>query len=222
MANRRQYLFGAGTAAAALLGIGASHTVLAQNAAPEGIYFTEVHPRAEYLVIENRGKSTIDLTEYYINFEYGDETDQNRQFESDGTVTAGSDLVLRLGEKLVVATGAEPVSDADVTFGYTRPEINNTEPDNFALLMPDGETVVDESGKNPNPPTSTATPEEDTETTTEADTATTTQTEATNTATATTTPETETTTTEPANATTETPGGTTTDASSGVDVGDGC
>ena len=235
MSNRRQFLFGAGTVTAALLGIGTSNT-MAQNAAPEGLYFTGVFPEAEYLVIENRGESSIDLTHYYINFERRDEYDQIRQFGRDGQVAAGSDLRLEPGESLTIATGAERVSDADVTFDYEGAVINDETPDSFAILLPDGETVVAQADKNPSPPptdtpTSTATPDEGTTateadapttrtTTTEASTPTETATaEDTSTAEPTTTAEpTQTATAEP----TETPDGTTTEMPEGVDVDDGC
>lgn len=232
MTNRRQYMFGAGTAAAALLGVGVSDTVLAQNAAPEGIYFTDVNAEGEYVVIENRSDSDVDLSGYYINFEYQDPTNQRKEFQSGTVIEAHS--------QLKIATGAEPVPDADVTFDYNVPRIHNTEPDNFAILMPDSETVVAKSDKTPSPPptdtpTSTAAPEE--ETTAEADTTTESETAAqtasptettadTDTATATTTsaPETETaaTTAEPTDTATGTSGGNATETSSEVDVDDGC
>ena len=244
MTNRRQYLVGAGTAAATLLGIGASSAV-AQNTAPKGIYFTDVNAEGEYLVLENRGQSTVDLREYYIDFEHNGNIDQTRRFGTDATVSAGADLTFEPGERLVVATGAENVPEAHVTFGYEGPVINNETPDSFALLMPDKETVVAEADKNPSPPPAdTSTPESGAEsttteadtptatdtTTTEADADTTTTTEAntqtttgTNTATsapengtgtATTAKPTETATAKPTDATTETP--------SGVDAGDDC
>ncbi len=240
MTNRRQYLVGAGTAAATLLGVGASNAI-AQNTAPEGIYFTDVNAEGEYLVLKNRGQSTVDLREYYIDFEHNGNVDQTRRFGTDATVSAGADLTFEPGERLVVATGAENVPEAHVTFDYKGPVINNETPDSFALLMPDKETVVAEADKNPSPPPAdTSTPESGAEsttteadtptatdtTTTEADTTTTTDTQTTKaTNTATSTPEngtetataaepTETATAKPTDATTETP--------SEVDVGDDC
>lgn len=224
MTSRRQYLFGTGTVTAALLGVGPG-TALAQNAAPDGIYFTDVFADQEYLVIENRGESEVNLEEYYINFEYNGEQNQIRQFGADAEVASGADLTFEPGERLVIATGAESVPEAHITFNYEGPVINNDTPDSFALLMPDGETVVAAADKNPSPPpTDTPTSEEatttetdtTTQTTTETATQTTTET-STDTATAS-TPDSETTTAESTGAATETPDGSpATDAPSGDD-----
>ena len=235
MTNRRQYLVGAGTAAATLLSVGASNAI-AQNATPEKLYITEVYPEAEYLVVENVGDGPVDLTNYYMNFEYNGEVDQIRQFGPNTTVPDGQDLTVEAGERFVIATGAADVADADVTFDYDGSVIRNDGSDTFAIFRPDGETVVAEADKNPSPPpTDTPTPEKGEATTTEAGAQTTTETDTatqtttgtdattkTSTRTATSTPEsgtqTATTTAEP----TETSGGNATETSSEVDVDDGC
>ena len=232
MTNRRQYLASAGTAAAALLGVGASNAI-AQNATPENIVITGVNADGEYFTVENRGDDPFDLTGYHLNFEYNGEVNQIREFGPDTTVPDGQNLTIPANSEFVVATGAKSVPDADVTFNYEGPVLNNDRSDTYAILTPDESRMVASSGKTP--PTDASTPESGAKsTTTEADTPTATDTataeadtQTTRTRTDTTsTPEsgtqTATTTAEPTETATETSGGNATETSSEVDVDDGC
>ena len=238
MANRRQYLFGAGTAAAALVGVGVSNTVLAQNTTPENIYITNVNEEGEYFVVENRNDSPFDLTNYHVNFEYNGEVNQVREFGPDTTTPEGQNLTIEAGGRFVIATGAKEVADADVVFDYAGSVLNNDMTDTYAILTPDQSRVIARSDQAP--PTSTATPNEEA-TTTKTD-ATTTETATTETTATTDTPTAEPTTAETTTQTTtdtppsttagstqtataeptETPDGTTTEMPDGVDIDDGC
>lgn len=176
MTSRRQYLVGAGSVAAAILGVGAGNAV-AQNATPEGVYITNVDEAGESFVVENRGDAPFGLTGYHVNFEYDGQVDQVREFGPDTTVPEGGSLTVPAGGEFVVATGAENVADADVVFNYEGPVLNNDGTDTYAILTPDGSEVIARSDDDV-PPADTPTPEQGTgSATAEADTATGTTTE---------------------------------------------
>lgn len=168
MTIRRQYLVGAGTAVTGLLGVG-TNTALAQTV-PKGIYFTDVNEAGEYFILAYLGDTPVDLTDYRVNFEFNGEVNQIRQFGTDAEVATGSDLTFEPGERLIVATGAKNVSDADVIFNYKGPVLNNDKSDTHAILTPDEKRVVAQSDQSPpkNARTGAATPESGTETSTEA------------------------------------------------------
>ncbi|WP_228546091.1 lamin tail domain-containing protein [Halegenticoccus tardaugens] len=138
-------MIGAGAAALGIAGLGAGSTVIASD--HSGLAFAEVNAEDEYVVIENTGDEGFDLSGYWMEFEHGQNVSQAREFPDGAVVEAG--------ETLTVASGAEDVDDADVTFDYDRGVINNDGSDTMAILEPDEETVVvtsdestsDESGE---------------------------------------------------------------------------
>lgn len=131
----------------ATAGIGIGTTAFASTA-PDDLRFTQVSGEYEYVVITNFGDTTVDLSGYVMEFEYGQQVNQTKVFP-DGTTIAP-------GEELVVASGAEPVPnrEVDVRFDYEGAVINNDGSDTMAILAPDGSVVVTEDAA---PPTDTAT-----------------------------------------------------------------
>lgn len=98
------------------------------------LVFREINPEDEWVVIENIGSSTIDLSGYYMEFELGQEVSQTSEFPEGTTIEPG--------ETLKVASGASEVGDADISFDYDGSVINDDRSDTLAILEPDEQTVV--------------------------------------------------------------------------------
>ncbi len=136
-------------AAVAAIGVGTTQ-VFGQSNLNIGIQ--EVNYEGEYVVFVNSGSEDADISGYIVAFEYGnDGTNQRRPL--------GNDVVIPAGETLTVATGAEEMADADVTFDYEGSVLRNDETDIVALLTADGEMVV-MSEETPVMTTTTTTTEE--------------------------------------------------------------
>jgi hypothetical protein len=114
------------------------------------LWFSTVAAEQEYAVLSNSASDPFDLTGYYMELEYGQQVSQRRQFPDGTAVPANGSLV--------IASGAEPVENADVTFDYERAVINDDNPDRLALIAPDGSTAVVTGGQG-QPPTATPTPD---------------------------------------------------------------
>jgi hypothetical protein len=143
-------------------GAGAGH-VLADS--HFGIEIVEVNAEGEYVVLENTGGESVNLSGYTIDFEYL-EPDTQTETLPEGTT-------LDPGARLVVATGAREVPNADVTYENDNHRLNNEDPDAVALLAPGGEVVA--SREINTTTTTTTTTEEEETTTTEEETTTTTE-----------------------------------------------
>lgn len=97
----------------------------------------------EYVVIRNVGDEEVDISNYQINFEAGEDSneDQIRQLPSD--------VVIGPGEEIIVPTGALKVEGDNVvqlTDPYETERLNNEDPDVVALLDPDDNVVVRSDG----------------------------------------------------------------------------
>lgn len=119
-------------AAVAAIGVGATQ-VFGQSNLNIGIQ--EVNYEGEYVVFVNSASKNSDISGYIVAFEYGNEGTNQRR-------TLGNDVVIPAGETLTVATGAEGMADADVTFDYKRSVLRNDKSDIVALLTPNEEVVV--------------------------------------------------------------------------------
>ena len=178
--TKRTFLAGIATTVA----VGASATsVLGQS--DYAVACSEIAYEDEYVVFANNGESTADVSGFTVAFEYSSDIDQRRDLPDGTTIDAGA--------RLIVATGAKPVEDADVTFDYEGEVLNNSGDDVVALLDTDGNEVCTIGGQSTETETAT---EEPTETETETDESTSTETE--------TTTETETETAEPTETESET------------------
>ncbi|SEO28721.1 Lamin Tail Domain [Halogranum amylolyticum] len=89
-------------------GASAVGTVSADEHQP--LRIAEVDADGEYVVVENTGDETVDLDFAEIDFDADGEADETSTFDVGTQIEAG--------QTIVVATGAEPVNDADVTFEY--------------------------------------------------------------------------------------------------------
>lgn len=161
--TRRQTILG-GAALMSTAGLGIS--VSAQEDSP--FLFVDVNAERESVTIKNVSSEEIDVSEYGINFEVGQNEDQIRRF-SEGTWSQ-EDTVLSATETLTIATGARDVQDADVTFNYTRGEIRNDGSDVVGIVNPDSELLIrsdDDSHYTSDESSETETPEETTEEPTE-------------------------------------------------------
>ena len=136
--NRRTILKAGATLT--LAGFTASGSVIAQTDLPLEL---EQNAQDEYVIVRNVGDEDVDITGYQINFEAGDDSNQDQIRQLAG------DVVIAPGEEVRVATGALEVSGDNVvqlTEPYERPELNNEDPDVVALLDPDDNVIVRSDG----------------------------------------------------------------------------
>lgn len=199
MPTRRQFVLGVGVTA---IGAGFSQSVFGnkQGETPE-ITFGEIDNKEEWLVLHNEEDTDVDITDWYINWEdENDNQDQWDQFQDQYGATT-----IEAEDSIKVATGAEEVQDADVTFDNDAHRMNDDGTDVYAVYLPDQSTEVANSEDDQH---------EETETETETETATETETQ-TETAT-----ETEVETDVDTETETETPTSTATETESGGDDGD--
>lgn len=131
--NRRRFVFGIGVAVTATMSVSAGSPALSSEHS-NALVFREINPEDEWVIIENTGSSAVDLSGYYMEFEFRQQVSQTRRFPRGTAIESG--------ETLKVASGAEEVGDADVTFDYEGAVINNDGSDILAIFEPDEETVV--------------------------------------------------------------------------------
>lgn len=132
--TRRTILKVGGTVAIA--GLASSGNAIAQTDLPVEI---AQHAVDEYVVIRNVGDDEIDLTSYQINFEAGEDSNEDQIRTLAGEVTVAA------GEEIIVPTGVNEVSGDNVVElddPYETERLNNEDPDVVALLDPEGNVVV--------------------------------------------------------------------------------
>lgn len=137
MPTRRQYLLGASVAIA---GAGTTHTALGTQQNQLQLAFGEINAEGEYLVLHNEGETAADIEGYVMDWEHANEDDT----QTDELTQDAGETTIPAGGSITVATGARPVSDADVDFGHESSDevMRNEEPDVFAVLTPDGDVVA--------------------------------------------------------------------------------
>lgn len=130
--TRRQYLTGTATILSA---IGLGSTAFAQEGSPP-IAFVEINAENEYIVIKNVSGEQVNLSGYNVNLEVGQKVNQipDEPFPQGTTLDAN--------ETLTIATGTASTVEGDVTLGYEKAMINNTNPDTLAIINPSGEIVI--------------------------------------------------------------------------------
>lgn len=138
-ATRRTLLKAGLAASAAAVGISTSGVGLAQS---EMDLSLSVDAEAELVTITNNGDSEVDLTGYQMNFEAGEDSNE------DQIETFAGEVIIGAGESVTVATGAGEEGDVSLEDPYERPEINNENPDVIALLSPEGDVVVTSDGSS--------------------------------------------------------------------------
>lgn len=130
--THRQYLTGTATILSA---IGLGSTAFAQEGPPP-IAFVEINAENEYIVIKNVSGEQVSLSGYNVNLEVGQKVNQipDEPFPQGTTLDAN--------ETLTIATGTASTVEGDVTLGYEKAMINNTNPDTLAIINPSGEIVI--------------------------------------------------------------------------------
>ena len=95
----------------------------------------EINAEEEWVEVRNDGNSAVQLGDYRINYEAGnDNEDQIRDLP---------EYTLEPGETVTIGTGEKSTGDVDIDTGYQDHMLHNTEPDTVQLLTADGQ-VIDE------------------------------------------------------------------------------
>jgi hypothetical protein len=117
---------------------GASLAGTVAAAEDPSLRIVEVDAEGEYVVVENNGDETVDLDFAEIDFEANGEADEVATFPV-GTA-------IEPGKRLVVATGAEPVADADVEFDFDSGVVESD--DQIVIQTPAGDPLT-QNGEEP-------------------------------------------------------------------------
>ncbi|WP_293033580.1 hypothetical protein [Natronococcus sp.] len=153
--SRRAVLAGTGAAVAGLVGIGS-------QAAADGhdvpVVIESVTPDQDLIVLRNEGESTVDLSDYIVDWLYNSpDYDQSDSLPSGTEIEAGGELRV---------TSGYYDTDADVTYDYGAGRIDNEGTNVIALYTPSrsdavsvydtstgetepGDPVDDEEGEEP-------------------------------------------------------------------------
>ena len=121
---------------AAVGGASLAGTVAAVEDPP--LRIVEVDAEDEYVVVENVDDETVDLDFAQIDFEANGEADQLGEFPAGTAVEPGG--------RLVVATGAEPVADADVELEFDSGVVESD--DRIVVQTPAGDPLT-QNGEEP-------------------------------------------------------------------------
>ncbi|WP_231185542.1 hypothetical protein [Haladaptatus sp. DYF46] len=146
----------------ATIGTGATLVTGEDANAYSSLYFASVTPEREMVTFGNESIHDVDVSGCVVAFEYGNSETNQRQTIPSGTKIGG-------GQRLIVATGAEEVPEADVTFDYDSEVIDNDGNDVITLLSPDKSEVLC-SSEDEQTTTNSTTSDDSTTTTTSDDT----------------------------------------------------
>lgn len=138
-ATRRTVLKMGLAVSAAAVGVSATNPGMAQS---EMDLTLDINAEAETVTITNNGDSSVDLTDYQMNFEAGEDS------EVDQIRTLAGEVIVEADESVTVATGAGEEGDVSLEDPYDGEVLNNEESDVVALLSPDGTIVATSDGSD--------------------------------------------------------------------------
>lgn len=129
--SRRAVLAGTGAAVAGLVGIGS-------QAAADGhdvpVVIESVTPEQDLIVLRNEGESTIDLSDYIVDWLYN-----NPDYDQSDSLPSGTEIAA--GGELRITSGYYD-TDADVTYDYEGGRIDNEGTNVIALYTPSRSDAV--------------------------------------------------------------------------------